>query len=60
MQLFGKYLANSFMNGYLIGINYSPTFVKLLYNDELTFDDVLSVLPKEEATRYQFLINANA
>lgn len=37
MNLFGKYLANSLINGYLIGINFSPTFIKLLYNDPITF-----------------------
>jgi hypothetical protein len=46
MSLFGKFLANSFMNSYLIGINFSPTFVKLLYNDPITFDDMLAVLPQ--------------
>jgi hypothetical protein len=48
------------MNNYLIGINFSPTFVKLVYNDDITLDDMLSVLPKEEATRYEFLMNADA
>ena len=33
MELLGKYLANSFLNGYLIGVNFSPIFVKLLYED---------------------------
>lgn len=47
MSLFGKYLANSFLNGYLIGINFSTTFVKLLYEDTITFEDMLTVLPKE-------------
>ena len=44
--MFGKLLANSFLNSYLIGINFSPTFVKLLYEDPITFDDMLAVLPQ--------------
>lgn len=47
MNLFGQYLANSLINGYLIGINFSNTFVKMLYEDPITFDDMLSVLSKE-------------
>lgn len=46
MTLFGKFLANSLINSYLIGINFSPTFVKLLYQDPITFEDMLAVLPK--------------
>lgn len=46
MKLFGSFLANSFINGYLIGVNFSTTFIKLLYDDPITFEDVLSVLPK--------------
>lgn len=46
MNLFGQYLANSIINGYLIGINFSNTFIKLLYEDPITFDDILSVLSK--------------
>lgn len=60
MTMFGKLLANSFLNSYLIGINFSPTFVKLLYEDPITFEDMLSVLPKEEADRYEFLQKADA
>lgn len=37
MVLFGKYLANSIFNGYLLGINFSITFIKLLYDDEIGF-----------------------
>lgn len=47
MELFGKFLANSILNNYLIGINFSPVFVKMLYNDPIDFDDLLEVLPEE-------------
>ena len=33
MNLFGKWLANSILNSYLIGINFSPVFIKLLYEE---------------------------
>lgn len=33
MNLFGKYLANSISNNYLMGVSFSPVFIKLLYED---------------------------
>ena len=59
MALLGKCLANSFLNGYLIGVNFSPVFIKLLYEDEVCFEDLLTVIPKEEADRYRYLLNAD-
>ena len=59
MTLLGKCLANSFLNGYLIGVNFSPVFVKLLYNDDVSFEDLLTVVPKEEADRYRYLLSAH-
>ena len=47
MELFGKFLANSILNSYLIGINFSPVFVKMLYNDPVDFEDLLEVVPEE-------------
>lgn len=47
MELWGKYLANSFLNGYLVGISFSPVFVKLLYRYEVDFEDLLDVLSEE-------------
>ncbi len=47
MELFGKFLANSILNSYLIGINFSPVFVKMLYNDSVDFEDLLEVVPEE-------------
>ena len=47
MELLGKYLANSILNTYLIGVNFSPVFIKLLYEDEVNFDDLLAVVPPE-------------
>lgn len=31
MEMWGKYLANSILNTYLIGFSYSPVFLKMLY-----------------------------
>ena len=60
MELLGKYLANSILNGYLIGVNFSPVFVKMLYGDEIKYEDMFEVLPKEEADRYKYLLSAEA
>lgn len=56
MTLFGKYLANSFSNGYLIGVSFSPVFIKLLYEDPVNFDDLMTLVSKEEAERYKYLL----
>ena len=56
MTLFGKYLANSFSNGYLIGVSFSPVFIKLLYEDPVNFDDLMTLVAKEEAERYKYLL----
>ena len=58
MNLFGKYLANSLQNGYLIGVSFSPVFIKLLYEDPVEFDDLLSIVSKEESERYKYLLEA--
>jgi hypothetical protein len=58
MELFGKFLANSILNSYLIGINFSPVFVKLLFNDPIDFDDLMEVVSEEEAKRYKYLTYA--
>lgn len=58
MELLGKYLANSILNSYLIGVNFSPVFVKMLYGEEITYQDLFDVLPKEEAERYKYLLKA--
>lgn len=47
MQLWGKYLANSILNGYLIGMSFSPVFVQLLYGQTLTYEDLLEVIPED-------------
>lgn len=41
MEVWGKYLANSFLNTYLIGITFSPVFVKMLYGIPITYEDLL-------------------
>lgn len=58
MQLFGKYLANSFLNNYLIGVLFSPVFIKLLYELTIDYEDLLSVLPVEERKQYEYLLKA--
>lgn len=60
MELLGKYLANSIYNSYLIGVNFSTVFVKMLYKEEITYEDMFEVLPKEEADRYKYLLTAPA
>lgn len=58
MELFGKYLANSFLNNYLLGISFSTTFVKMLYEQETNFEDLLAVLTPEERRQYEYLLKA--
>lgn len=60
MELWGKYLANSFLNSYLIGVSFSPVFVKLLYEQSIDFEDLLSVLPQEERKQYEYLFTASS
>lgn len=60
MELWGKYLANSFLNSYLIGVSFSPVFVKLLYEQSIDYEDLLSVLPQEERKQYEYLLTASA
>jgi hypothetical protein len=31
MKVFGKFLANSILNNYLIGIDFADVFIKVLY-----------------------------
>lgn len=59
MQFLGKLLANSIINGYLIGINFSPVFIKLLFKEDVTFEDMLSILPEEDASKYKYLLDPN-
>lgn len=43
MEVWGKYLANSFLNTYLIGMSFSPVFVKMLYGMSIDYEDLLEV-----------------
>lgn len=56
MELLGKYLASSLLNGYLMGVNFSPVFIKLLYENDVDFDDLMLVVPSAEAERYKYLL----
>ena len=58
MELFGKYLANSLLNNYLLGISFSTTFVKMLYEQQTNFEDLLAVLTPEERRQYEYLLQA--
>ena len=40
MLTFGKFLANSILNNYLIGIDFADAFVKVLYGKEVYFNDL--------------------
>jgi hypothetical protein len=59
MELWGKYLANSFLNSYLIGVSFSYVFTKLLYEQPIDYEDLLSVLPAEERKQYEYLLKAS-
>ncbi len=59
MELFGKYLANSLLNNYLLGISFSTTFVKMLYEQQTSFEDLLAVLTPEERRQYEYLLKAS-
>ena len=39
--MWGKYLANAILNSYLIGMNFSPVFVKMLYGQQIDYEDML-------------------
>ncbi len=52
-KLFGKYTANSILNSSSIGINFSLSFVKLIYNYPVQFEDLLAILPLEERKNYE-------
>ncbi len=58
MELFGKFTANAILNSYLLGMNFSPVFIKLLYNEVLGFEDLLAIISPEEAKRYEYLLTA--
>lgn len=58
MELFGKFIANSILNSYLVGANFSSVFIKLLYSDPVYFEDLCDILPEEEANRYKYLTYA--
>ena len=41
MEVWGKYMANSILNNYLLGISFSPVFIKMLYEQPISFEDLL-------------------
>ena len=40
MEMWGKYLANSLLNTYLIGMSFSPVFIKMLYGQDINYEDL--------------------
>ena len=60
MEMWGKYLANSILNNYLIGVNFSPVFIKMLYEQCVDFEDLLEVVTEEEVKQYKYLLTAPA
>ena len=46
MEAWGKYVANSILNSYLLGINFSPVFIKMVYGEEIDYRDMLDIYPQ--------------
>ena len=59
MEVWGKYLANAFLNTYLIGMAFSPVFVKMLYEQSITYEDLLEVSDEDERKRYSYILTAS-
>jgi hypothetical protein len=56
MKTFGKFLASSILNNYLIGIDFADSFVKTLYGDPIEFNDLKDLVSAEEFGRYEHLL----
>lgn len=55
MKVFGKLMANSILNNYLIGIEFADAFIKALYGKEIEFADMKDLVPTNEYSRYEML-----
>jgi hypothetical protein len=51
-KIFGAILANSIANKHIIGIEFALPFIKCLYNEEITFDDLSDVI---DTHSYEYL-----
>jgi hypothetical protein len=56
MKTFGKFLASSILNNYLIGIDFADSFVKALYGESIEFTDLKDLVSAEEFNRYEHLL----
>jgi hypothetical protein len=56
MKIFGKFIANSILNNYLVGIDFADSFIKTLYDEPIEFSDLKELTPAEEYSRYEYLL----
>ena len=57
IRCFGKYLANSILNGYFVGIEFAEGFVKTLYRQKVSFQDLKDILDQNTIQGYESLEN---
>ncbi|CAD8112133.1 unnamed protein product [Paramecium sonneborni] len=50
--LFGKLIANSIANGYLIGIDIISPFWKVVYDEKIVFEDLILIWDKQTYSNY--------
>jgi hypothetical protein len=48
MTIWGKYIANSIINGYLTGMYFAIPFVKIIYDEPVSYRDLLEISTKGE------------
>lgn len=58
MKTFGKFLASSILNNYLIGIDFADSFVKALYGETISFNDLKDLVGGDEFSRYEHMLKA--
>ncbi|CAD8205107.1 unnamed protein product [Paramecium pentaurelia] len=57
--LFGKLIANSIANGYLIGIDIISPFWKVVYDEKIVFEDLILIWDKQTYSNYANLRDMN-
>ncbi|CAD8120325.1 unnamed protein product [Paramecium sonneborni] len=58
--LFGKLIANSIANGYLIGIDIISPFWKVVYDEKIVFEDLILIWDKQTYSNYANLRNMSS
>ena len=53
-------MANSILNGYLIGIEFVQCFVKVLYKHQIQFEDLENILEYDVLKNYKDLLGYSA